>query len=85
MPNRPRLATPNPLQPAQYNREQQEQRMLSRHAGFSAVRCLDEQANATLDERIADIKTRARSRISKIASEATAQIARLETQKGNTR
>lgn len=85
MPNRPRLATPNPLQPAQYNREQTEARMLSRHAGSSTVRCLNEQAHATLDERIAEIKAQARSRITKIATEATTKIARINAQKGDSK
>jgi len=81
----PRLSVPNPLQPAQYNRESVLDRTISRGTGSSAVRCLDEQVDQSIEERVAKIKARARSRIGKIVTQASAQIARIQAERARSK
>lgn len=77
---KPRLATPNPLQPAQYNKEQVEAR-LGRKVSSNVVRNMDDVGG--IDRQIEAEKQRAREQIGRIAGNATAKIARLEEQKAN--
>jgi len=82
---KPRLATPNPLQPAQYNRESVLARTISRGTGSSVVPVLNEQVSQSVEDRIAEIKSRARSRIGKIVEEASAQIARIQAERARSK
>ena len=77
---KPRLATPNPLNPGAYNRETVEQR-LGRKISGNVVRNMDDVGG--IDRQIEAEKARAREQISRIATTATKKIARLEEQKAS--
>ena len=73
----PRLATPNPLEPAKYNGEQVEARLGHRIESSNVCPNLNE----TIDAKIERVKEKARQQITKVAVDAHAKINALESKR----
>lgn len=70
---RPRLGGLS-IDPARTNREATQSRMLSRNAGSSIVRTLEEQTQERIDQKIEAIRDNARRKIADIVAEATTRM-----------